>query len=400
MIAFELAKNRVLNHAKDFGQVSVPLEKALDRVLAEPIAADRDFPPFDRATKDGIAMAYDAFAGGCLCFDITAIAAAGSPQQTLESRNQCIEVMTGAMLPLGTDTVVMYEHLEIKDGKAMLLKSITKGQNIHYQGTDETKGSVLLQAGVRIGPAEIGILAAVGKTSVLIKKNPSICVVSTGDELVALAQTPKPYEIRKSNVHSLQAALVKMGLKSEAVHVKDDKLETEKALAQIIDTHDVVLLSGGVSKGKYDYLPSVFEALSVEKVFHKVRQRPGKPFWFGVHKDAGTTIFAFPGNPVSTFANFHIYFVPWLNTSLGVHTPEINVILEEAFGNTTDLTRFLSAKVTNVQGKLIAKPIHANGSGDLISLSLINGFLQVPPKVSYKKGEQVRCIPILGKPIL
>ncbi len=393
MIEFKQAKKHVLDHHRDFGEVRLPLEKAMGRILAEAIYADRDFPPFDRATKDGIAINYDALEAGNTAFSIMDVAAAGSSQKRLINATGCIEVMTGAMLPADTDTVIMYEHLTIAKGMATPTKAVKRGQNIHYKGSDKSKGSLLLEVGTKIGPPEIGILATVGKHELRVKKNPRICLVATGDELVEVSETPEPYQIRKSNMHTLKAALLQRGLSSTLVHLTDDETATRKAISELCSSHEVLLLSGGVSKGKFDYLPKVFDFLGVEKVFHRVAQRPGKPFWFGVHKDYGTTIFAFPGNPVSTFVNYHIYFGSWLNQCFGLPTTEINVILGQSVVNNTDLTRFLGVKVSAESGKLLAQVIHENGSGDLASLSKTNGVIQLKPNTQYDEGQQVLFIP-------
>jgi len=393
MITFEEALVLVFKNTSDFGEVNIPLDKANGRILAENIFADRDFPPFNRATKDGIALNYDGVSKGLSQFKIQAIAAAGSSQLTLNNNSLCIEIMTGAILPKNTDTVVMYEHLEIVNGIARLVKSVEKSQNIHPRGSDERQGSLILEKGLQITAAEIGVLASVGKSMVLVKKNPKVCLVSTGNELVNVDEIPEQHQIRKSNSHTLKAALLNMGIASEMVHINDDKIETKNILESIITENDVVLLSGGVSKGKYDYLPEVFEELSITKVFHKVKQRPGKPFWFGINETSNTTVFGFPGNPASTFANFHIYFIPWLYNCLGFQTSEIAVILEEEFENTTSLTRFMRAKAILKAGKVFAKFINGNGSGDLTSLAQSNGFVKVPPNKIYPKGQVVFFIP-------
>ncbi|GMN08882.1 molybdopterin molybdotransferase MoeA [Croceitalea sp. MTPC9] len=392
MIAFEEAISLVLDTCKGFGVEQVPLKESFGRVLAEDIFADRDFPPFHRATKDGIAINYDAITKSLEEFRIIDIAAAGSPQKELLDFSCCIEIMTGAVLPLSADTVIMYEHLKIKGEDAVVQKPVKKGQNIHRKGSDEPKGTTVLKVGKKITAAEIGVLASVGKSEVLVKKNPKVCLVSTGDELVDVIETPMAHQIRKSNVHTIEATLLREGIRSESVHIKDDKEITKSKLIQLLNNFDVLLLSGGVSKGKYDYLPEVLEDIGVEKVFHKVKQRPGKPFWFGQHKEKEVTVFAFPGNPASTFANYHVYFIPWLNKCLGLSTIEFTVILEEAFENSTDLTRFIRAKARIVAGKLKCNLILGNGSGDLTSLSKANGFVLLKSNKEYKSGAIVPFI--------
>ncbi len=392
MISFEKAYETVLSNTIDLGVVLLPLSKAHGRVLAEPIKADRDFPPFDRSTRDGIAI---QLADGVndSGYTIKGVAAAGTPQKTLETISDCFEIMTGAILPAHADTVIMYEDLEIENGVAKINQSVSKGQHIHYRGGDEAKGSMLLEPGTLLTAAEIGVLASVGKSEVLVKKNPRVTLFSTGDELVPVESTPEPHQIRQSNSYSLKAALWDEGISSEIMHVSDEKMAIAKALKEALEKSEVLLISGGVSKGKYDFLPEVLEELGVEKQFHRVLQRPGKPFWFGRQKEMGTTVFGFPGNPTSTFANYHIYFKAWLNKSLGRPSDTIEAPINKEFQNTTDLTRFIRTYITLENGTLMAQLVNGNGSGDLTSLTKANGFIRVAPHATVKKGEKVTFIP-------
>ena len=182
MISFEEAFKIVLENCGAFGEEIVPLEESSGRVLAEDVTADRDFPPFNRSTKDGIAITFSSWEAGNSSFTIQGIAAAGTPQMKLQNDSSCVEIMTGAMVPAGADTVVMYEHLKVEDGHATVLNPIRWGQNIHTKGSDTEKGTVVLEKGTKIGPSVIGVLASVGKTKVLVKKLPKIAVVSTGNE--------------------------------------------------------------------------------------------------------------------------------------------------------------------------------------------------------------------------
>ncbi|NNL09850.1 MAG: molybdopterin molybdotransferase MoeA [Croceitalea sp.] len=389
MISFDEAYKIVLDSHMDFGTETVDLKAANGRVLAEHVKADRNFPPFDRATKDGIAIKHGALTSGERKFKILDIAPAGTPQKKLGSTNACIEIMTGAIVPIGADTIIMYEHLTIEDEFAIVNKPVTKGQNIHKEGSDVPQGAEVLAKGSKITSAAIGVLASVGKAKVLVKKLPKICVVSTGDELVNVEEVPKAHQIRKSNSYSLKAALQEVGISAEEFHIIDDKNAIRKAFQKLLNTYDVMLLSGGVSMGKFDYLPELLEEAGVTPYFHRVNQRPGKPFWFGQNKTSKTTVFAFPGNPASTFASYHIYFLGWLNQSLHLPSNRINVLLSSAFENEIPLTRFLRAKVEMVEGVLSASLILGNGSGDLTSLAQANGFVQLNANTSYTEGELV-----------
>ncbi len=394
MISFKEAYQLVLDHSQNYGQEKVPLKEAKGRVLAKDILADRDFPPYDRSTKDGIAINFDAIEKGRNAFEIAGILAAGNPPSHLQDKDTCMEIMTGAVVPYDADTVVMYEDVVIEHGIAKILTSPKKGQNIHKRGSDEQKGALVLEKNTETSAAEIGVLAAVGKAIVTVKKLPSISVISTGKELVEVNQMPLPHQIRKSNAYSLFAALSEEGITPLLLHLYDDKDIIRQKLSFAIQEMDVLLLSGGVSKGKYDFIPEVMDELGVEKVFHRVLQRPGKPFWFGIHKKSKTIIFSFPGNPASTFANYHIYFKDWLRHSLGLSIPKIYVVLNEDIEIKGGLTQFLRANTKWESGTLSASLVTGNGSGDLTSLAKTDGFIRLDPREqSYKKGENVSFIP-------
>ncbi|WP_422351487.1 molybdopterin molybdotransferase MoeA [Flagellimonas sp.] len=392
MISHDNALQEVLNLSSNFGAEEVGLSDSLGRILAEPIHADRDFPPFDRATKDGIAINFAGIQSADQNFPVSGMAQAGSPQQQLLDATHCIEVMTGAMVPKNADTVIMYEHLEEEDNGFSLRESVKKGQNIHYKASDVAQGEVLLPEGILINEAEIGVLASVGRSKIKVKKLPKVAVISTGNELVDVEDKPEPHQIRKSNVHTLQALLKRLQIPSDCFHFIDNPSILKDKLGEILKNYDVMLLSGGVSKGKFDFLPQTFDALGVEKVFHKVRQRPGKPFWFGQHKKSNTTIFSFPGNPVSTFVSYHVYFKPWLNKTLGMASPQFDVFLKEPTENTTDLTLFIGVRVDWVNGKLMATRISTTGSGDLMALSKADGFIRLKPG---KKMEEEQLVPFI-----
>ncbi|NAY90951.1 molybdopterin molybdenumtransferase MoeA [Muricauda sp. JGD-17] len=388
-MSFDEALHTVLNEACSYGKELVGLLQAQGRVLDETIVADRDFPPFNRATKDGIAIRFDIFTSSKTVFNPKGVAQAGSPQLKLDSGASCIEVMTGAIVPKDADTVIMYEHIHQENGMFLIDKPIKKGQNIHYQASDVSKNEALLYPGTMIGPAEIGLLATVGKSKVWVKKLPKVAVVATGNELVAVSQNPEHHQIRTSNSHTLVTLLKDACIDGESYHLKDEASIIQENLKGLLTQYDVLVLSGGVSKGKYDFLPDAFAALGIEKLFHRVRQRPGKPFWFGKHHDSSTLVFSFPGNPVSTYVNYHLYFVPWLNKTLGMKTPSFTVLLEESMENSTDLTLFKGVTAVMRQGSIYVKSLPTSGSGDLLSLSKADGFVRLNPKETMTAGMEV-----------
>ncbi|WP_282162845.1 molybdopterin molybdotransferase MoeA [Ulvibacterium marinum] len=390
MISFDEAFEKVMQHTQNWGVHTVDLLESTGRVLAEPVLADRDFPPFDRSTKDGIAIHFSAIEKGRSTFQVEGVLSAGMPQQSLSSADHCFEIMTGAVVPQNTDTVIMYEQIILENGNATIQSIPKNGQNVHKKGSDAITGKVLLQPDCRITGAEIGILATVGKSSVSVKKLPKVCVISTGNELVDVSEIPLPHQIRKSNTLSLYAALSKENIIPELLHLTDDKKVIQENIARVLQENDVILLSGGVSKGKFDFIPEVMESLGVEKVFHRVAQRPGKPFWFGTQKECNTVVFSFPGNPVSTFANYHIYFAPWFYGCMGLSYPKKEVVLDQPIRNDLPLTRFVQVKTYAEKGRLFASLIKDGGSGDLASLSKSDGFICLKPREhTYEKGELV-----------
>ncbi|MCG2460355.1 molybdopterin molybdotransferase MoeA [Flavobacteriaceae bacterium F89] len=394
MITFEEAYKKVIHYRRNYGTETVGLLEATGRVLALDIKADRDFPPFDRSTKDGIAIAVEALDGEKNQLRIEGVLPAGNPRAELSDKNNCMEIMTGAVVPKGADTVVMYEDINIANGLATINQNPTRGQNIHVRGSDVNQGATVLYQDTKISGAEIGILAAVGVTQVVVKKLPSITLISTGNELVEVEETPLPHQIRKSNMQSLYAALREEGIVAQQVHLNDQSEDVREGLQKALQESDVLLLSGGVSKGKFDFIPLAMEELGVKKIFHKVLQRPGKPFWFGVHKATSTLIFSFPGNPVSTFANYHVYFKDWLKKSLGLPILGFDVILTESILANGTLTLFLGVKTFMEAGKLRASLVTENGSGDLMSLAKSDGFIRLAPRdTPYAIGEAVPFVP-------
>ncbi len=396
MISVEQALAIVRNQAVLLGTETIPLDQSLLRILREPLVADRDFPPFDRVTMDGIAIRYGAFAEGKRLFRIEGIAPAGASQATLRDPGACLEVMTGAMLPNGADTVIRYEDLEISDNQAALAAdlNVQAGQNIHRRGADRRQGTVIVPAGSPIGPSVIGVAATVGKTFLQVAKLPEIVVLSSGDELVSVGETPLPHQIRRSNSHSIQAILRTWALDTVSDHLPDDPAVIREKLGFYLETNQALIMSGGVSEGKYDFIPSVLAELGVERLFHKVKQRPGKPLWFG-RKPGGAVVFAMPGNPVSTFLSTHLYFRAWLDACLGLNEAPRYAILEKDFRFVPDLSYFLLVKSRILpDGRVLADPHPGGGSGDLAGLTDADGFLILPAEeTDFKAGTPLRWVP-------
>ena len=389
MVRVEEAEKIILQQCRDFGTEIISFDNCLGRVLAEDIRADRDLPPFNRVTMDGIAIHYESFKNGMRSFHIKATQPAGEQPIDINSNDECIEIMTGAVLPATTDAIVPYEEVEIKDGTATIkTESISINQNIHNKGKDKKQNEILVEADQFITPTIITIASTVGKTSLRVKKNPTIVIISTGDELIEINETPAPFQVRRSNNYTLRAVLKQYALHADMLHLPDEPTIIQEQLERCINEHDIIILSGGVSMGKFDYVPPALEKLEVRKLFHKVQQRPGKPFWFGTHAK-GTMVFAFPGNPVSTFMCFHRYFLPWLKSSWGVKTNSSYAILNDDFTFKPSLQYFLQVKLhINEKGELLASPVEGNGSGDFANLLLTDAFMELPlERTDFNKGE-------------
>ena len=390
----------ILNNSEDFGIEEIDFLKSEGRVLKEDIVADRDFPPFNRVSMDGIAISSDTFKKGQRAFKIEGIQAAGSKQLTLQNPTNCIEAMTGAVLPKNTDVVVQYELLEIKNNIAKVkLDSVKKFQNVHLKGFDRKTNDVLIAKDTLISPAEIGIFATVGKTTLEVAKQPRVMLVSTGNELVEVSESPAEHQIRKSNVYTLISLLEKLHINANSSHILDNKEALTKKIESYLKEYDVLIFSGAVSKGKFDFIPEVLHSLGVEKLFHGVKQRPGKPFWFVKKASTGEsisakTVFAFPGNPVSTFVSCLKYFYPWFHKSMQLDAHKQQATLDSDFYFKPALTYFLQVKLNQIEGKLYATPVLGKGSGDLANLVDSDAFLELPDdRSNFTRGEVFPLLP-------
>jgi molybdopterin molybdotransferase len=364
------------------------LSAAAGRVLREALDAERDQPPFDRVAMDGIAIASTALATGRRCFEVQGIVAAGSPPPSLSSAEACLEVMTGAMLPPGTDTVVPVERITLEEGRATLAADCepSPGEHVHRRGSDARAGDRALPAGTRLRGPELALAASVGRGTLKVSPHPRIAVVSTGDELIGPDLPLAPWQIRRSNAYGIAATLASRGYPVRTdLHLRDDPATIRMALAEALAAHDVMILSGGVSAGRFDHVPSVLASLGVERVFHKVAQRPGKPLWFGL-APTGTLVFALPGNPVSTLVCLVRYVLPALARLEGAaETPVLYAALAGPADTRAGLTAFIPVDRDGARVQL--HPTH--GSGDFTSLAGTAGFVELAPSRHHEAGEAV-----------
>ncbi len=396
MITAQEAIELIRSTKKDFGIEKLPLSKCIGRTLKEEWHTDRELPPYDRVSMDGIAIHFASFSSGQKEYKIEEIAPAGRAQLSLTDPTFCIEVMTGSILPKGCDTVIRYEDIRLQNGTAtILIEEIKEKQNVHFRGSDLAKGTLVVEKDTVLSSAEIGIAASIGKSDCTVARLPKVMIISTGDELVPITSEPLAHQIRRSNVHQLHAALSQKNIYADTTHLNDNKAVIQNKLSRYLNQYDAIILSGGVSKGKFDYLPEVFKELHIKKLFHKIRQRPGKPFWFGQYRDQ-CTIFALPGNPISSFLCLHKYFFYWLDLSLTGTPPRYPIaILTDDVIFSKELDYFLEVQITySDNGEIQATPIKGNGSGDLSNLVNADAFIELPMgKNKFIKGEAYTIIP-------
>ncbi len=374
-----LFENLALLHRED-----CPLGAAQGRVLRGELKADRDLPPFDRVMLDGFALRAASVAAGGSTFRIEGVQAAGMRAFKLgPAPDACLEVMTGAVLPEGADCVVPYEDVT-RDGATVTLRPglpvPAAGGAVHRRGSDHRAGEVLVAPGTRLSGREVAVAAACGYGTVVVSQTPKIAVLASGDELVEVESPVAPHQIRRSNDHALRAALVMAGYPQVSrFHLRDIRQEIEHLLWHVVAEFDVVIVTGGVSKGKFDHLPEVLDRQGVRKVFHGVAQRPGKPFWFGVTQ-RGTPVFALPGNPVSAYTCLHRYVLPALARASGQSpAPLRRVPLAAPVAFRAPLSCLLPVRLENdPSGAWRAAPMPGNTSGDFAGLLGTDGFVELP----------------------
>jgi len=371
---------------------SLPLAQCAGAVLRENIYAERDQPPFDRVAMDGVALDSQAVGAGTRSFRIQATQAAGDPPLTLAAAAaDCIEVMTGAVLPLGCNSVIPVEELSVARGQVALAPGARAEpwQHVHRRGSDTRQGTLLLSSGVRLRAPEIAIAASAGMARIRVSSQPMLAVISTGNELVEPGEPVLAHQVRRSNAYAIVSALRERGFQRVADdHIQDDSQELRERLRFHLETHDVLVLSGGVSMGRFDLVPEVLEELGVRAIFHKVAQRPGKPLWFGV-APSGAAVFGLPGNPVSTLVCLIRYVLPALCGSLGQNPPPAErIALAAPVTVTPPLTYFLPVRFEQDDwGRTWAVPAPTNGSGDFTALAGTGGFVELPPGPNtYTKG--------------
>lgn len=362
---------------------SLPLTQCVGGTLRENVYAERDTPPYDRVTMDGVAVDSETLRNGSRRFHIQATQGAGAAPLKLARGDNAIEVMTGSVLPIAADCVIPVEQYDVADGFISLKAAVaaTPYHNVHRRGSDSRQGMLLLQSGTLLRAPEIAVAASAGMARVRVSSQPAVMVISTGDELIEPGEPIADYQVRRSNAYAVGATLRRRGFgRVGDDHVLDDEEMLRERLKLHLTTHEVLILSGGVSMGRFDLVPKVLMQLGVQEVFHKIAQRPGKPMWFGIGP-RGQSVFGLPGNPVSTLVCLIRYVIPAMAEAMGTRrTPPERLALASPVTFAPPLTYFLPVAIQHDDwGRPWAEPRPPNGSGDFLSLAGTDGFVELPP---------------------
>ena len=373
----------------------LPIDAVRGRVLAEDVEADRDYPPFNRSTRDGFAVRSSDVTAVPVTLECQGEVRAGEPFAGSVGEGQCVQIMTGAPLPAGTDAVVMLEHVYADGTRVRVERAVAAHENVVRQGSEAASGALVLRRGRRLGAGEIGLLASVGKAQVPVFVVPQVSILPTGDEVVPVEQRPDWFQIRNSNALTLAAQVENAGGAPRPLGIAPDRKEPLRDLILEGLKSDMLLLSGGVSAGKYDYVAQVLSELGGEFFFQGVAIRPGKPLAFGRVREK--FFFGLPGNPVSTYVTFELFVRPAI-AMLGGADFEPLVFLRARLGKPLrqklGLTAFMPARVEDQNGDPVVSLVGWQGSGDLVGVAAADCFLVVhPEQTELSTGDWVDVLP-------
>jgi molybdopterin molybdotransferase len=389
MIEVEQALSIIAANSTKMPIQRIPVHKALGYVLAEAVYSPINMPPFRQSAMDGYAFIHSEKHQ----YDIVGISQAGDHDNIKLKENEAIRIFTGAFVPDNADTVIMQEHVMANEKSILITNMPEQYTNVRAKGEQIVKEDLVFDANTFITPAAIGFLACLGITEIAVYKKPKVAILVTGNELVKAGKELPKGKIYESNSIMLQAGLETIGIKKTKVFkVKDNLKATKKALKEILKKQDIVLISGGISVGDYDFVKEALLANGVEELFYKINQKPGKPMFFGAKNE--TLVFALPGNPASSLTNFYVYVYPAIKNRMGfadTHLPKLVRKLNSAFTNTTGKTLFLKALYDETNVTIL----DGQSSAMLNTFAIANSLLIVPHDVeSIKKGEQVSLLPI------
>jgi molybdopterin molybdotransferase len=390
MISFEKALSIVLAAERRVEMESVPFTRALGRVLASDALSDIDMPSFDRSSMDGYALRKTDMH---IDLEVIETIPAGKIPQRKIAKGRCSRIMTGAMVPEGADRVIMLEDTETLSNGLIRIKNPLSKDNISFRGEDVKKGDVVLSQGRMIRPEDIAVLASTGNISVTVSKMPEVAVISTGSELIEPYSTPVGSQVRDSNSYQLMAQIERAGASGRYYGIaKDDEEETLSVVSKAIDENDIVILTGGVSMGDFDFVPSVFSRAGVDIQFDSIAVQPGKPTTFGIHPDA--LVFGLPGNPVSSFMQFELLVRPLIYKRMGYNWRplSINLPLKERYRRRSS-ERMGLIPVALTEDNMVS-PVEFHGSAHISAIPFADGIIMIPAgKETLEKGEFVSVRP-------
>lgn len=394
MLTLQQAQQMVLENARTFGTETILLDDAPGRVLAEPVIADRNYPPFNRATMDGYALSIKDLEKGTRKFYIEEVIYAGHESLKALTEGRCYKIMTGAAVPDSANIIIRREDTSESENEVQInIDTFKPYQFIARSGEDVTSGTTITSEARVCNPAIISALASIGKSEVVVRKLPSVAVFTTGDEIVPVDSQVTPVQIRNSNQHMVRALLKKWQIVPFLVeHIIDDKQLLHEAFLKAIQA-DIIIISGGVSAGDADFVPGALEKLGVQKLFHKVAIKPGKPLWCGITPAKGM-VFALPGNPFSSLVTFTLFVETYLRQCfLGQQQPEVTMPFLGIRSKKSSLDEFFPVQFQH--SPMAAAPLSINSSGDILAAFHADGIMHHPASVSQlNRGDLLRYIPL------
>jgi len=388
MIQVEEALSIIAKSSCKMSIKKIKVTKSLGYILAEAIYSPMDMPPFRQSAMDGYAFSHSELTK----FDMISTSQAGDFSNIELNKNEAIRIFTGAYVPDNLDTVVMQEHTSRKDNSLEITKMPTRFANVRNKGEQIKENELVLEKDTLITPAAVGFLACLGITEIMVYTKPKVAIVVTGNELAKAGEKLPKGKIYESNSIMLKVALQQIGIKKiKLLKVKDNLKATKRVLKECLSDFDVVLVSGGISVGDYDFVKEALLSNGVEELFYKINQKPGKPLFFG--KKENTIVFALPGNPTSTLTSFYVYAFPALKKMMGfeaIHLPKIKRKINTNFTNTSGKSLFLKALYDDEKVAVL----DSQSSAMLNTFALANALIYLPyDVVNIEKNQEVIVLP-------
>lgn len=375
MISYEKARKLVLNNVRILATEQVRIEDVIGRVLAENISSPLEMPPFTKSAMDGYAVRAEDVRKSLVVLRLSGVIQAGDTFRQKLKAGECVKIMTGAALPYGADAVVMVENTAADNEKITIKRFVKKGENVCRKGEDICKGERLLRNGQLLSAAEIALLATIGRHQIKVRKRPEVAIINTGGEIVSPGKKLGRNKIYNANGPLLVSLLRRHGVDPQFLGiVKDDSEQLTRVIKQGLRS-DVLLISGGVSMGDYDFIPQVLKKLKVKGIFHKVRLKPGKPFFFG--RKGKCSVFGLPGNPVSNFLAYFLFVAPTLKKMQGSDSqgPDFKFgLLQQDFQHKKGRAQFVLARIKKQHVHFTLDIVPSHGSADVASLAKADGF--------------------------